>query len=80
MEVYVVVKTLYGKGLTDDFGNEVNCLSEIVGVYASVETAHQVQDDLYNTSPYNIVPMRQEEFDPNETYIDVVVEEAEVFE
>ena len=80
MTLYAVIKTLYNgnNNLYDDFGRSVNCLSELVGVFGYDE-AYAVQERLYNKSKYEIVPWEDgDELDPEETYIDVVVQEVEI--
>ena len=82
MTVYVVTKTLYGNSyfLMNDFGY-VDCMSEIMGIFVDERKAHELQDELYNTSSYEAYPwLDPETVDPFEVYIDVTVDEMEVIE
>ena len=79
MQVYVVAKTVYAPDgwLVDDYGNDVNCLTEVVGVYADEADARREQEELLNSSDYEILPS-DGSIDPDVIYIDVVVETFQV--
>ena len=78
-DVYVVVKTLYAMdcSLVDDFGNHVNCISELVDVFANEQDARETQESILNLSEFDIVPC-DDEFDPDAVYIDVTIETTKV--
>lgn len=78
MTIYVVSKTLYGKDVVDDLGYR-GCSTEIIGAFLSEDYARDLQEDTMNASDLNIYPY-EGEADPDETYIDVVLEEVEVGE
>ena len=78
-DVYVVIKTLYAMdcSLVDDLGNHVNCLSELVDVFANEQDAREEQESILNSLEYDIVPC-DDEFDPDAVYIDVTIETTKV--
>lgn len=80
MTVWVVTKTLYARDghLVNDFGHHVQCDTRLIGVFDNPDDAYSAQDDTYNISPYDILPLNESEIRNDETYIDVVVEETEM--
>lgn len=80
MTVWVVMKTLYDRShtwLEDDFGNSVDCLSEIVGVFDNEEDATEKQEDILNRPDTVILPSSMN-LENDVTYVDVIVEEWDV--
>lgn len=73
MQVWIVIKDLYGPDLVTDLGGKVNHTSEIVGVFTDESDAETFRDDMVNESDLPIFPYF-EEIDPSETYIDGIVE------
>ena len=75
MEAWIVIKELYGRGMTNDFGQPVSHTSEIVGIFSDELDAERFRDDMVNESEYEILPTESDaELDPEEIYIDGIVE------
>lgn len=80
MKIYVVSRTLYGPDVEDDIGY-VGARMEVVGAFATEDAARDLQEEILNTSEYNGYPWDDPaSVDPEETYIDVVLEEVELDE
>lgn len=80
MTIYVVTKTLYARDghLVNDFGHHVQSDTRLIGVFDNYNDAANAQDDTYNSSPYDILPLNESEIMNDETYIDVILEETEM--
>lgn len=78
MTLWLVIKDMYGPNLVNDFGHKVTHTSEVVTAFADYDEAEHYRDDMLNESEYEIYPTDEEDIDPEETYIDGIVESLEV--
>ncbi len=76
MQVWIVIKDLYGNDLETDLGR-VDHTSEIVGIFTNEREAEDYRDAMLNKSELPIFP-NGEDVDPYTTYIDGIVESCEV--
>ena len=78
MTLWLVIKEMYGPNLVNDFGHKVTHTSEAVTAFEDYDEAEHYRDDMLNESEYEIYPTEEEYIDPEETYIDGIVESLEV--
>lgn len=78
MTLWLVIKDMYGPNLVNDFGHKVTHTSEVVAAFEDELAAEHYRDDMVNGSEYEIYSNDEEDIDPEETYIDGIVESLEV--